>query len=422
MRVLLSAFGFSPYHGSESAVGWNIARELAKIHDVTVITGSVREGEDNWEKYRRENGDVRGLTVVQVRPTWLMKVIDKFHQLPGLWALYYVAYNLWQKAAFKRAKELHTTHPFDIVHQLTMIGYREPGYMWKLDAPFVWGPIGGAPNEPWRYLRLFSLAGSIGVGLRTICNEIQKRMCFRAMRAAKRAKRLWAVTDADAEMIRSIWRCQCDRIIEAGADGAISGNVHKYLRGQTLRIVWSGVHEPRKALPILLQALARLPDKRLVRVDILGEGPETKKWKRLASQLNLGEMLTWHGTLRRAEALKVMDLAHVLACPSVKEASSIVVIEALALGLPVICHDACGMGVVVTERCGFKMPLKNPASSVDGFLGAIEMILENPGVIEEKSVVALSRARELSWAAKARQFSSAYFEIRKTNVHEERRG
>jgi hypothetical protein len=26
---------------------------------------------------------------------------------------------------------------------LNMIGYREPGYLWKLNVPFVWGPMGG---------------------------------------------------------------------------------------------------------------------------------------------------------------------------------------------------------------------------------------------------------------------------------------
>ena len=62
MRVLLSAFGFSPYRGSECAVGWNIARELARLHDVTVVTGDVRDGENEYLRYAAENGEVPNLT------------------------------------------------------------------------------------------------------------------------------------------------------------------------------------------------------------------------------------------------------------------------------------------------------------------------------------------------------------------------
>ena len=109
MRVLLSAYGFSPYRGSECAVGWNIARELAKWHDVTVITGDVKDSgfETEYQRYVQEKGTVEGLTVVYLRPTRLIAFIDRLHELPGLWGLYYLAYNLWQRMAFRKAKELH---------------------------------------------------------------------------------------------------------------------------------------------------------------------------------------------------------------------------------------------------------------------------------------------------------------------------
>lgn len=71
-RVLLSAFGFSPYRGSECVVGWNIAYELAKMYDVTVITGDVKEIKEyaeEYDKYGSENGTVDGLSVIYLRPT-----------------------------------------------------------------------------------------------------------------------------------------------------------------------------------------------------------------------------------------------------------------------------------------------------------------------------------------------------------------
>ena len=44
-----------------------------------------------------------------------------------------------------------------MLHQLNMIGFREPGYLWKLSqengVPFVWGPIGGQKQFPTAYLQ-----------------------------------------------------------------------------------------------------------------------------------------------------------------------------------------------------------------------------------------------------------------------------
>ena len=45
-------------------------------------------------------------------------------------------------------------HHIDIVHQLNMIGFREPGYLWKIeDKLFVWGPIGGLKQFPDAYMQ-----------------------------------------------------------------------------------------------------------------------------------------------------------------------------------------------------------------------------------------------------------------------------
>ena len=40
-----------------------------------------------------------------------------------------------------------------------MVGYREPGYLWKIEKPFVWGPIGGLENSPWRFLPSLGIKG-----------------------------------------------------------------------------------------------------------------------------------------------------------------------------------------------------------------------------------------------------------------------
>ncbi len=85
-----------------------------------------------------------------------------------------------------------------------------------------------------------------------------------------------------------------------------------------------------------------------------------------------------------------------------------VVLEALGWGLPVICHDACGMAVAVDTDCGIKVQFESPARSIEGFRDAIERIFRKPGEVERLSKGALQRAAKLSWDAKAFEMAETY--------------
>ena len=66
----------------------------------------------------------------------------------GDWRFYW-HYRKWQKQALKLAQAICREHELNAIHQSNMIGFCEPGYLWKIeDIPFVWGPIGGLKQFP----------------------------------------------------------------------------------------------------------------------------------------------------------------------------------------------------------------------------------------------------------------------------------
>lgn len=69
----------------------------------------------------------------------------------GDWRFYF-HYNKWQQKTLAIAKQIIKEQNIDIVHQLNMIGFREPGYLWKLDKPFIWGPTNAKEAFPTAYL------------------------------------------------------------------------------------------------------------------------------------------------------------------------------------------------------------------------------------------------------------------------------
>ncbi len=102
---------------------------------------------------------------------------------------------------------------------------------------------------------------------------------------------------------------------------------------------------------------------------------------------------------------------HAFVFPSLQEASSTVVLEALSLGLPVVCHNACGFGLVVTDECGIRVPRLTPGQSVDGFATAIKRLMDSPELVSQLSAGALARSEELTWDRKAEQIARVYDEV-----------
>ena len=88
---------------------------------------------------------------------------------------------------FDAARKLHALHRFDLTHQVTMCGFREPGYLWKLEIPFVWGPVGGTQNFPWRFLRQAALRGAIRETYRNLLNVVQLYLSPRLRAVARTA-------------------------------------------------------------------------------------------------------------------------------------------------------------------------------------------------------------------------------------------
>jgi glycosyltransferase involved in cell wall biosynthesis len=414
LRVLISAYYCSPYRGGEAAVGWRYVTGLAKEHDVTVICGDLsRDGPTgrDIERYKREEGLPAGLEIHHIQAEGVTLRIHDLHALPGLWFLYYGAYRRWQLEVLDLARRLHADRPFALAHHLTVIGYREPGYLWQLGIPFVWGPINGAALMPWSYIGGFGAGGAYRHVTRNLLNLLQSRLPGRSRQAARAAAKIWCVTREDREMVEGLWNCRGELMIETGASPVESPVVRRRDPGEPLRLVWCGLIEARKALHLLLEALAGLPDGLVWELHVIGDGPQRERCRSRADSLGIGGSVHWAGSVAHAEAQRLMAQGHLLVHSALKEGTPHVVLEALAQAMPVICHDACGMGVAVTDESGIKVPMIDPATSIRGFRDAVARVATEPGLLGTLSAGAIARARALSWESKIAAVSQGYREV-----------
>jgi len=130
-KVLLSAFACDPLKGSEASNGWNWAVSLANLgYQVTCLTRKINKVsiESNVESLK--------IKFVYVD----LGKMEKAYSFST--ATMYLYYLLWQKKSLRIAKELQAQSSFDIIHHVTWGSIQLGSYLYKLNVPFIFGPVG----------------------------------------------------------------------------------------------------------------------------------------------------------------------------------------------------------------------------------------------------------------------------------------
>ncbi len=325
-------------------------------------------------------------------------------RIPGL---YYLAYRIWHRRAFAVARRLHAERPFGLVHQATLCGYREPGYGGRLGVPFVWGPVGGTQNYPWRFLRVAGMRGGARELVRSVMNSAQRMLDLRVRRAIRTADVLLAANSTNARDLAPIRGRVPPIMLETGVSPPLD-IAERPRPHDPFRVFWCGELCVHKALPLLLRALAALPSGCRFELCIAGSGPEQQRWAGLARRLGIDAHVSWLGQLTHADTLRRYRLADALVFTSLRDTSGNVVLEALAAGVPVVCLDHQGVRDIVTPECGIKVPVTTVAGVVAGLRDALVALTSDHERWHALSRGAVARARYYSWRAQHERMQREY--------------
>ena len=404
-RILMSAYYCSPSKGSDWRVGWGRAVQASHAYEVFVVTSEASR--PDIETYIRQNGPVHNLHFFFVNSGTADRYLAR---LPK--SFLYVnpfQYWLWQRAAAKVALELHRTYAFDLAHQVTLIGYRQPGELHKLGIPLVWGPIGGTQNYPLRFLRSAGVAGAAREGVRAVVNSIQLRYSRKVREAMRASTVVLAANSEGQRAIRKHHKRDALLLLETGLD-VVSAKPTTPRGDCDLRILWSGDLSTHKALHLLLRALGSARGLIQFRLRILGRGPLLRELRADAKRLGIDDRCDFMGFLPLDEAMSQSDWADVFVFTSLRDTSGNVMLEAMSRGVPVICCDHQGARDIVTESSGIKIPVTTPAQVIDRLAAALVRVANNRPLLEKLSRGALVRAHEFLWSKNTESMFRVYEE------------
>jgi glycosyltransferase involved in cell wall biosynthesis len=403
--VIVSAHQCAPGMGSEHAVGWNLTSRLARRHPVLLITADneFRQDVERGVRRLREEGCTIEAFFVLDEGVFESR---KNHLNVG----YYLRYTQYQRRVLALARELAGRHEIAAAHQLTINGFREPGFLWQLGVPFVWGPVGGLHFAPTGLFGVLPPRGRWLQRLRSAITWAQFRFSPRvrlAYRATQRAGGAFIGATPDiAERFRRRFGGEVHWIPETGSHPPVSA-LREARDDGPLRLLWVGRLIDSKPLGLLLEAIAEVPEHaRRIALTVVGDGDARARHEETARRLGIDARFL--GSIPHEETPHRFDAADLFVLLSLQDLTTTVVFESLARGLPVICLDRHGYGAIVDGRCGIKIPIRSLEQVRRELAARLDEIAGDKARLLPLREGATRRAAEFTWDRNAERIAALY--------------
>lgn len=394
MKVLLSAYACEPGSGSEPGVGWNWAIELSRHdHEIWVLTRlNNQPAIEDFFSFSR---------VIQP-----LNLHFLYYDLP-LWAHWwkkgnrgvYLYYLLWQFGAYQVAKRAHAKEKFDRVHHVTFVSVRQPSFMGNLGIPFIFGPVAGGERAPWRLRIGYGFRGLLLDVIRDLLNLFVKidPLMWQTFR---QATKIYVTSNQTKQLIPERFLDKTTVQLAIGFDKEDYTQVANGGKKQELRIIYVGRFLFWKGMDLGFSAFRRLleqvPEARLT---LVGRGREEKRWRLYAEKFGIADRVDWITWVPRGDMPSLFAKHDILLFPSLHDSGGMVVLEAMAQGLPVVCLGLGGPGVMVNDSCGRVIPVQGLSRKqvVNLLASALVEFSNDKNLLRDLSNAAIQRSRYYNW-------------------------
>jgi glycosyltransferase involved in cell wall biosynthesis len=331
MRILFCNYEYPPLGGGAGVTTALLAEELAKRHDVTVLTS---QGLD--QPLERVESGVRVIRV----PVFFRKqaavanLLSMFTFIP---------------MAIRKGKKLLETTQYDIINTHFVLPT---------------GPVGdvlsrsrGVPNV------LFLHGGDLYDPSKF--TSPHRHLLLRAWirRLLRRADTVAAHSKNILETMRHFYTPEIEGVripamIPRPQIGAACR--HDYgCREDEVLLVTVGRLIARKATTQLISLMEALRGEK-VRLLIVGTGPQERLLKAEIVKRQLSDQIHFLGRVEEAEKFRILQMCDIYVSSSQHEGFGLVFLEAMACGLPIVCYDYGGqMDFLENATTGFLLPLND---------------------------------------------------------------
>ena len=301
-----------------------------------------------------------------------------------------------------------------VIHQPMPVSPKEPSLIFNMGAPVIIGPMNGGMDYPssFRSLQGVTERVSLWIGRRlgNVMNVIfpGKRKAALLLVANERTKQ--ALPDC-------VNKVPVEILVENGVDMSLWANNDDQAtaRSGTPIFIYMGRLVDWKAIDILVTAFADASKVTKMMLFIIGDGVERQRLEELAFKLNvLGSdsrqgSIQFKGWLSQAECVVQLRGADALVLPSLMECGGAVVLEAMAMSIPVIATKWGGPTDYLDSECGILIDPLSREYMVESLAKAMIALAESPERRQLMGVVARQRIEsQFDWELKVDQMIEFY--------------
>ncbi len=399
MKVLVSAYACEPGRGSEPEVGWQTSVHLAQLHDVTVLTRANNRPviEKGLESLRGSHPDF----IYYDLPKWMIWLKKR-----GLSVAIY--YFFWQLGA--RLHMRRKLGRFDLVHHCTFNSFRQPGFWWLTGKAVVLGPLGGGQVCPWNFLPWFrrQVLYEIFRSLTVLCGYVLPQI----LTSMLSARRILVANGDTMKCIPWFFRAKAVQMLETAVlPDQIVERRESRPEGPA-RFLWISRLDKLKGAELAIRAFAlAVKEHPAIRLTIGGAGPEELPLRGLIKKLGIAEFVDWRGKIPKEEITSVMASHDAFLFTSLRDTSGNVMLEAMAVGMPVITFAHHGAIEISTADTAIRVPVTTSEETITAMKNGILKLALEPELAERMGLAGQNRVKEVfTWEKQASRLDTMFAE------------
>ena len=361
MRILIVAQNASTKFGGESLLPVNYFRILRSRQIETWLVAHARTQAELTGLFPEDRDRMHF-----VPDTWLHRLLNNCGRLIPARVnefTFGLLSHLYTQVLQRRiVRRLVSEHQIDIVHEATPVSATVPSLMFGLGVPVVIGPMNTSVKFPLAFRARQNPTIDLLIAIGHQCVDFFNRL----FPGKIKAETLLVANDRTKQALASGVQGKIIELVENGVDFSVWRSDSSLSRAATgpVHFIFLGRLIDWKGIDLLLEAFAPVAAQTDAVLEIIGDGHIRGELEAQTARLGIDSSVVFSGWLSQEECALKMQQAHAMVFPSLREPGGAVVLEAMAVGLPVIATNWGGPADYLNSTCGI---LVEPASK-EGFV------------------------------------------------------
>ena len=349
-----------------------------------------------------------------IKDNWLQKLIWRigklFHYRIEDLIFLQIVHWITQIQAKKLVKGLIKKQDVDIVFQPSPITPKGLNFMYNLGVPVVLGPLAGGVDFPPAFRYMDSKFATVSITLGRLFSNILHRI----VPGKLKAETLIVANSLTKKALPTGCKGKIYQVIECGVDLDIwqPRETQEINSSKPVRFVYLGRFVDWKGIQFLIDAFKEVAEKTNGVLELVGDGELQQDLEKKVADLGLENNVNFHGWMKREQASKLLCECDVFVMPSLREAGGNAVLEAMALGLPVIATKWAGPANTLHPDCGIWVEPTSIEAFVNGFSEAMIKLAESPELRRQMGQAGPKRVRTnyFDWDSKVDWIIEIFYE------------